>query len=98
MLTAARQISLPFKEISIKTVYIDNNSATTFNPVRDSVKIYLNLFKSCRKKLVVIAATAAGIIISGKGGCQACKTRPQNMISINKYYLDSHKPSEEISC
>ncbi len=66
MLTAARQISLPFKEISIKTVYIDNNSATTFNPVRDSVKIYLNLFKSCRKKLAVIAATAAGIIIAAK--------------------------------
>ncbi len=66
MLTAARQISLPFKEISIKTVYIDNNSATTFNPVKDSVKIYLNLFKSCRKKLAVIAATAAGMIIAAK--------------------------------
>lgn len=73
MLTVAKQISVPFKEITIQTVYIDNNSATTFNPVKDSIKIYLNPFKACRKKLLAIAAVIAGIIIAAKAAVKISK-------------------------
>lgn len=66
MLIAAKESSTPIKEITIKTVYIENNRATHFNPFKDSLKVYLVLFKSCRKKLMAIAAVAAGIIIAVK--------------------------------
>lgn len=73
MLIAAKEISVPIKEIPIKTIYIDNNRATTFNPIKDSIIIYLVLFKSCYKKLIAFAAAAAGIIIAIKAAAKAVK-------------------------
>lgn len=42
--TAINQI--PFKEIPIETVYLDNNSGTHFNPIKDSIAIYKLLFST----------------------------------------------------
>ena len=36
---------IPIKEIEIETVYIDNNSSSHFKPIRDSFKIYKQIFK-----------------------------------------------------
>ena len=35
----------PIKEITIKTIYIDNNSSSHFNPIIDSFKIYKEIIK-----------------------------------------------------
>lgn len=35
----------PIREITIETVYIDDNSASHFNPIKDSLKIYFCIFK-----------------------------------------------------
>ncbi|MCR5688224.1 MAG: bifunctional glycosyltransferase family 2/GtrA family protein [Lachnospiraceae bacterium] len=40
MLTDAIHGHLPIREVPIKTVYINNNSETHFNPIKDSVRIY----------------------------------------------------------
>lgn len=36
--------SIPIHEIEIKTIYIDNNSSSHFHPIRDSFKIYREIF------------------------------------------------------
>lgn len=40
---ARRNIAI--KEFPVETIYIDNNAGTHFNPVRDSVRIYKEIFK-----------------------------------------------------
>lgn len=44
MLLMAKQMNLPLKEVSINTIYIDQNRGTHFNPFTDSFKIYFVLF------------------------------------------------------
>ena len=36
-------------EIQIDTIYIENNSGSHFNSVKDSIKIYKEIFKYTRK-------------------------------------------------
>jgi GtrA-like protein len=44
-LIAAKSAGFKFGEVSIKTVYIDNNSGSHFNPVLDSFRIYFVLLR-----------------------------------------------------
>ncbi|MDO9068592.1 MAG: glycosyltransferase family 2 protein [Deltaproteobacteria bacterium] len=44
MLLTLIQIGIPIKEVTITTVYEDNNSASSFRPVSDSILIYKTLF------------------------------------------------------
>lgn len=37
---------IPFREIPIETIYLDNNSGTHFNPIKDSLAIYKLLFST----------------------------------------------------
>lgn len=37
--------NIPIKEITIETIYIDNNSESHFNPIKDSIKIYKEILK-----------------------------------------------------
>lgn len=37
--------NINIKEIEISTIYIDNNSSSHFNPIKDSIKIYKEIFK-----------------------------------------------------
>lgn len=37
--------NINIKEIEISTIYIDNNSNSHFNPIKDSIKIYKEIFK-----------------------------------------------------
>ncbi len=75
MLIAAKDSSTPIKEITIRTVYIENNRATHFNPFKDSLKVYIVLLKACRKKLMMIAAAAAGAVIAIKAARLAWRYR-----------------------
>ena len=44
VLIAISRRHIPLYEVPIETVYVNNNSETHFNPIRDSVKIYRVLF------------------------------------------------------
>lgn len=45
MLLAFKKYNIGFQEEPIETVYIEDNSSSHFNPVKDSIKIYKVIFK-----------------------------------------------------
>ncbi len=45
MLLLMNMRRIPFREVTIKTVYIDDNSSSHFRPVRDSLRVYGIIFK-----------------------------------------------------
>lgn len=45
MLLEMKKLNIPFDEVQIKTVYIEENASTHFHPVRDSFKIYAVILK-----------------------------------------------------
>lgn len=45
MLLFLSRDGVPIREVTIETVYIDDNSTSHFNPVKDSLKIYFCIFK-----------------------------------------------------
>ena len=52
MLLTAAQSGMPVIEEWIETVYIDDNSSSHFNPLKDSLKIYLCIFKFAASSLL----------------------------------------------
>lgn len=52
MLLTAAQSGMPILEEWIETVYLDDNSSSHFNPFKDSLKIYLCIFKFCASSLL----------------------------------------------
>lgn len=46
MLVQTAVKGVPFKEIPIKTIYLNENSGTHFNPIKDSIAIYKLLFST----------------------------------------------------
>lgn len=40
-----KQRSIPFSEVKIKTIYLEENASSHFNPLRDSIKIYVVILK-----------------------------------------------------
>jgi dolichol-phosphate mannosyltransferase len=45
MLIEAKEKKYDFQEIKIQTIYIEDNKSSHFNPIKDSIKIYLLIFK-----------------------------------------------------
>lgn len=45
MLLIINMLKIPFREVTIQTVYIDENSSSHFRPVRDSLRVYGIIFK-----------------------------------------------------
>ncbi len=45
MLLEFKRSHIPYMEVPIRTVYIEENASTHFNPVKDSIKIYKVIFK-----------------------------------------------------
>lgn len=56
MLLSMKENSFKFREIPIKTIYDNNNSATHFRPFADSIKVYAVILK------YIISSLAASII------------------------------------
>lgn len=52
MLLDAAQSGMPIVEETIQTVYLNDNSSSHFNPLRDSLKIYMCIFKFCASSLM----------------------------------------------
>jgi len=45
MLLTFQRESIPFEEVTIETVYLEENASTHFDPIRDSLKIYGIIFR-----------------------------------------------------
>jgi len=45
VLLSAARVKMPIHEVTIKTIYINENESSHFNPVKDSIKIYKCIFK-----------------------------------------------------
>ena len=45
MLIKANELKMPVEEVSIETIYIDNNSSSHFNGLKDGLKIYKLMFR-----------------------------------------------------
>lgn len=52
MLLDAARSGMPIREETIETVYLNDNSSSHFNPLRDSLKIYLCIFKFALSSLL----------------------------------------------
>ena len=52
MLLEAEKNGYEIKEIPIETIYIENNSASHFNPLLDSIKIYLPILKFSMSSII----------------------------------------------
>ena len=63
MLLAAAQSGRPIVEERIATVYIDDNSSSHFNPFRDSLKIYMCIFKYIASSLVGFGVDFFGLLL-----------------------------------
>jgi len=55
MLLTAAQSGMPIVEEWIETVYLDDNASSHFNPLRDSFKIYMCIFKFAASSLLGFA-------------------------------------------
>lgn len=45
MLMTFAENNIPFKQVPIETIYIENNRTSHFDPIKDSVRIYWNILK-----------------------------------------------------
>jgi len=45
VLMECTRMNIPLHEVSIRTIYIDDNAASHFDPIRDSVRIYREILK-----------------------------------------------------
>lgn len=52
MLLKLRDMEMPLHEVSIETIYIDDNKGSHFNPLRDATKIYSVILKFMASSLV----------------------------------------------
>lgn len=52
MLICASERKIPVKEIEIETIYIDNNSSSHFNAMKDGLRIYRLMFRQAGKFVV----------------------------------------------
>ncbi|MGN0801453.1 MAG: GtrA family protein [Candidatus Faecivicinus sp.] len=63
MLLYAAQNDIPIIEETIETVYINDNSSSHFNPFRDSLKIYMCIFKYIASSLVGFGVDFFGLLL-----------------------------------
>ncbi len=52
VLLACKQYDIDIEEVSIQTIYIDENKSSHFNPLTDSIKIYAMFFKFVSSSLL----------------------------------------------
>lgn len=52
MLLEMKTHNIPFAEVTIRTIYLDDNDSSHFNPLKDSIKIYRTIFAFLASSLV----------------------------------------------
>ncbi len=55
--------SIPFNEVKIETVYLDDNSSSHFRPIRDSIRIYSLVIKYLLSSLAATAVDALAFLV-----------------------------------
>ena len=66
MLLFTKTLDVPIYEITIETVYLEQNRASHFRPFGDSVQIYALLFKFCMASLIGFVVDIAGFTLISK--------------------------------
>ena len=61
LLEGAKQF--PIEDISIETIYINDNASSHFHPVRDAIRIYKEIFKFAGSSLLSFLADYAGYVL-----------------------------------
>jgi dolichol-phosphate mannosyltransferase len=56
VLLACGKLGIPLVEVPIETVYLDNNAASHFNPVLDSIRIYKRILRFSASSLISTGA------------------------------------------
>jgi len=94
MLLKIASRGIPMREVSIKTVYIDENRASHFNPLTDSVRIYFVLLRYVTSSVVTVLAdytafTLAWILGGGVVGSLATARAVSILLNftLNKYFV-----------
>ncbi len=100
MLILCRRAGIPLREIGIRTIYIDGNSASHFNPLLDSFKIYFVLFRYILSSivtavfdfivfLIVFPLTGSNVLVSTylSRGAAVCL----NYALVKNMVFDSHQ-------
>jgi putative flippase GtrA len=59
VLLAARRLGLAIHELPIGTIYLDGNASSHFDPIRDSIRVYVPLVKFATASLTAFAVDAA---------------------------------------
>lgn len=62
MLMGLKEMELEVTEVPIETVYIDDNSSSHFNPLKDSIRIYSLIFKKAYMLKYVLSSVAAFLV------------------------------------
>lgn len=52
MLLEMKTHGIPFTEVTIRTIYLDENDSSHFNPLKDSIKIYRTIFAFLASSLI----------------------------------------------
>ena len=52
MLLEMKTHEIPFTEVTIRTIYLDDNDSSHFNPLKDSIKIYRTIFAFLASSLI----------------------------------------------
>ncbi|MBE6946779.1 MAG: glycosyltransferase family 2 protein [Ruminococcaceae bacterium] len=60
----AKKQNIPIHTVRIKAVYIDGNKSSHFDPVKDTLRIYKQLFYSARGTFLALALTEVLLLIS----------------------------------
>jgi len=98
MLLEAKDAGYDLKEISINTIYLESNKGSHFNPIKDSIKIYLPLLKFSGSSLMCATVDFMLLIILQKMtsnllfsvlGARACSVALN--YSLNQKYVFSNR-------
>lgn len=63
VLLAARRAGVPFHEVPIETIYLADNESSHFDPVLDSIRVYVPFVKFCAASLVAFAVDTAAFFV-----------------------------------
>ena len=58
-----KEMQIPLYEVEIETVYIDDNSASHFNPIRDSIRIYALILRFWGRSVVRVLKFSASSLL-----------------------------------
>ncbi len=62
MLLYMSENRIPYSEVAIQTLYIEENKSSHFHPVRDSIRIYKPIIKKSKSLKYVLSSSACAVI------------------------------------